>query len=78
VIVELPGVEKKDIDLTAKENFLTIATTHAVYKYKAEIPLKVTTMPKKIKASFKNGILELKLPIVKKETDDAGDKVSIE
>lgn len=78
VIVELPGVDKKEIETTAKENFLTIITNSAPYKYKAEIPLKVTTIPKKIKASFKNGILELKLPIVKKENQDTGDKVSIE
>jgi len=79
VIIELPGVEKKDIDVKAKESFLTVTTTDtSAYKYKAEIPLKVTTLPKKIKASFKNGILELKLPIAKKETADQGDKVSID
>jgi len=78
VIVELPGVDKKDIEVTAKENFLAVVTTNEQYKYKAEIPLKVATIPKKIKASFKNGILELKLPIVKNNTEDKGDKVSIE
>jgi len=78
VIVELPGVDKKDIDVNAKESYLVVTTTNKQYKYKAEIPLKVATIPKKIKASFKNGILELKLPIAKNNKDDKGDKVSIE
>jgi len=78
VIVELPGVDKKNIEVSAKETFLTVTTNHDTYKYKVELPLKVTTIPKKIKASFKNGILELKLPIVKTDKQDKGDQVTVE
>ncbi len=66
VIVELPGVEKEDIKMHGTETTLSIDVDTAERKYHkiVELPVKVDT--KKAKASYKNGVLEVKL---QKKTD---------
>jgi HSP20 family protein len=60
VIVELPGVEEKDISLKLKETTLTITAGKGERKYKKEVDLGVPVKgePKK---QYKNGILEINL-----------------
>jgi HSP20 family protein len=60
VIVELPGVEEKDITVEIKENTLTLTAGKGERKYKKEIDLgfPVKGEPKK---QYKNGILEINL-----------------
>ena len=81
---ELPGVDKKDIKITLSDNILTIRgerreeqkTKKEDYycceriqgSYSRTIALPVEVDNKKIKASFKNGVLEVILPKTKKET----------
>jgi HSP20 family protein len=78
VHAELPGVEKKDLDVSVTENTLTLrATTGHEEKeekgdyYRAEIvrgeflrtlPLPAAVDSEHAKATFKDGILELTLP----------------
>jgi HSP20 family protein len=80
VRAELPGVEKKDLDVSVREDTLTIrATTHREEKeekgeyHRSEIThgefLRSLTLPAavdgtKAKASLKDGLLELTLPKV--------------
>jgi len=78
LIAELPGVEKKEIDVLSKETVITITTTNPTYKYKVELPLKAKILPKKVKATFKNGILELKLPMDKSNTESDASQVSVD
>ncbi|QBQ55589.1 Hsp20/alpha crystallin family protein [Nitrosococcus wardiae] len=82
VRAELPGVEKKDLDISVTDNTVTIkATTSTEEKeekgdyYRHEISrgsfARTVTLPSDVesekgKASFKEGILELTLPKVKK------------
>jgi len=78
LIVELPGVEKKEIDVLSKETVITITTQNPTYKYKVELPLKAKILPKKVKATFKNGILELKLPKDKSNSESDTSQISVD
>ena len=71
VVAELPGVEKKDIRLHATENSLEIRTENE-RKYYKEVTFDVPVDPKSAKATYKNGVLSVK--IKKKE---GGEKTTI-
>ncbi|MEM0075776.1 MAG: Hsp20/alpha crystallin family protein [Conexivisphaerales archaeon] len=60
VIVELPGVNKEDIKLDAGEDTLALAATGEGRVYKAEIALKEEVDPETAKATYRNGILEVR------------------
>lgn len=78
VKVEVPGVDKKDIDLTITENNLTIkgevrreeevkeedcyAAELSYGSFARSIPLPVEVDSTKARATYKNGILEIVLP----------------
>lgn len=82
VRAEVPGVEKKDLDISVTENTLTLKgkTSHEEKEakgdyYRCEISRgafsRTVTLPHEVdadqaKASFKDGLLELTLPKVKK------------
>jgi HSP20 family protein len=82
VKAELPGVDKKDLDVSVTENSVTIkgTTSHEEKEekgdyYRSEISrgayARTVSLPAyvdadKAKASFKDGVLELKLPKVEK------------
>ena len=82
VKAELPGVDKKDLDVSVTENSVTIkgTTSHEEKEekgdyYRCEISrgvyARTVALPSyvdadKAKASFKDGVLELKLPKVEK------------
>lgn len=78
VIVELPGVEKEDINLEAGEESLSIKvdTDKRKYSKTLELPCKVKTEP--VKATYKNGILEVKLPRDERKKDEKKKSVRIE
>jgi HSP20 family protein len=57
VLAELPGVEKKDIELNAVGDTLTISTTDKKYYKEVELPVEIDSA--KVKASYKNGVLEV-------------------
>ncbi|MCR8433733.1 MAG: Hsp20 family protein [Crenarchaeota archaeon] len=59
VIVDLPGAEEDKINVDATESKVVIRAEGAGRKYYKEIELPKKVKPKPVKASFKNGILEL-------------------
>lgn len=61
VVVELPGVEKKDIKLHGKERSLTISVDTPHRKYYKEVELPVKVHPKEAESSYRNGVLEVTL-----------------
>ncbi|MGD8565848.1 MAG: Hsp20/alpha crystallin family protein [Candidatus Bathyarchaeota archaeon] len=77
VIVELPGVEKKDIKLHGTEKKLTISVDTPQRKYFKEVNLPVETDPKKAQSCYKNGVLDVTLP-KKKEKKPKGELINIE
>ena len=69
IIVDLPGIDKKDIKLKRKDNLLVLKATTEKRSYYKEIILdeEVET----IKTTFKNGILEITItPKKKKEPEE--------
>ncbi len=61
IIAELPGIEKKDINLSATEDSLRIIVDTPDRKYRKELTLPTRVKPDTTNASYKNGVLEVKL-----------------
>lgn len=78
ITVELPGVNKEDIDLNVTENTLEITVRAPQRKYHKTVDLPSKVKPKSTKATYKNGVLDIVLEKKDKKKSDAGYKVSIE
>ena len=72
VVAEVPGVERKDIRLDATENELKISVDAKERKYQKTVSFKALVKPETAKATYKNGVLEVRLdrkgPAKEKET----------
>ncbi len=77
VIVELPGVDKKDIKIQGTERSLTISVDIPQHKYFKEIELPSKVDPKEAKSSYKNGVLEVTLKR-KEDEKPKGETIHIE
>jgi len=77
VIVELPGVEKKDIKLSGTEDKLTISVDTPEHKYFKEVELPAKVDSKKATSKYKNGVLDIAVP-KKKEEKPKGETINIE
>ncbi len=79
VTVELPGVEKNDIDLNVTGDILEINVGTSGRKYHKLVNLPCDVLPKTTKATYKNGILDVVVKRKeKKKPDDDSYKVNIE
>jgi HSP20 family protein len=78
VIVELPGVEKKDIKLHGTENTLTISVDTPERKYHKEVETPVPINPQVAKTTYKNGVLEVSVPKIKEKKKPKGEQIEIE
>lgn len=74
VVVELPGVDKKDIFLSGTDDSLTISVNTSEYKYFKTVNLPCKVIVEKARAKYKNGVLEITLPKKKKSI---GEKIDI-
>lgn len=77
VIVELPGVDKKDIKLHGTEEKLTISVDTPSRKYYKEVKLPAKIEPDKAKSTYKNGVLEVTLQ-KRKEEKPKGERIEIQ
>jgi len=59
VVLDMPGVEKKDIVISATEAKLIVTAERESRKYKAEVSLKAPVEPDSGKAEYRNGLLEI-------------------
>jgi HSP20 family protein len=59
LVMDLPGVEKGDIEITATEESAGVKAERGSRKYKTDIALKARVDPDTGKAEFKNGVLEI-------------------
>jgi HSP20 family protein len=79
VVVELPGVEKKDIKLHGTDHTLTISVDSPQRKYYKEVQLPGKVKVKEVKSSYKNGVLDITLPKTKPEKPKPkGTQINIE
>lgn len=61
VVGELPGVEKKDIQMKCAEDLLSISVNTPSRKYHKDIQLPAVVDPDTSKATYNNGVLEVVL-----------------
>ncbi len=61
ITAEMPGVTKQDIKVSITENSVTIHAEKGDKKYHTEIPSNTELDDKSAKATYANGILELKI-----------------
>jgi HSP20 family protein len=78
VVVELPGVEKKDIKLSGTDDTLTIAVDTAQRKYFKEVTLPAKVKVREAKSQYKNGVLEVTLPKAKDGKPPKGEPIHVE
>jgi HSP20 family protein len=79
VTVEIPGVEKEDIDLHATDDVLEITVkNHPERKYHKRLNLPCDVIPKTTKATYKNGILDVVIKRKEKKKPGEGYKVNVE
>ena len=61
ITAEMPGVSKDNINISISEQVVTINATNGDKKYSSEIPLDKEIDENNTKATYSNGILELKI-----------------
>jgi len=64
VTVELPGVEREDIDLDVTEDALEITVNNPKRKYHKRLGLSCSVKPNTMKSTYKNRVLDI---IIKKD-----------
>ena len=67
LVAEMPGVEKKDVKVVVEDKSVHIDAEHGDKKYHAKVPIKQKVDKDSAKASYQNGILELKFKLVEHE-----------
>lgn len=77
VIAEMPGVEKKDIRIEVVGRTINIDAEHGERKYHSKVPIKQKVDEDSVKASYANGILEVKFKL-KEEDRPKGKTVTVE
>jgi HSP20 family protein len=75
VLASLPGVKKEAINIHSTQNRLTVSVDTPNLECHRELNLPVKVDPKSAHASYKNGVLEVKLKKLKRSTKN--DEVSV-
>ena len=76
VIAEVPGATKEDIEMSVRDQTLTISVNTPGRNYRKELQLPDSALAEGAKSSFNNGILEITFP--KREGRSAGVRLKIE
>ena len=78
ITLEIPGVEKNDVDLNVTEETLEIKVDAPQRKYHKVLNLPAKVKPKTTKATYKNGVLDVVVEKRDRKKGGSGYKVSIE
>ena len=68
VEVDLPGVKKKDIDLSMHENVIHVLAEREDLAFHGHLHFPIKVNPKKAKAKFNNGLLRVEAPLKEKRS----------
>jgi len=77
IVAEMPGVEKKDIKIEVIGRTINLDAEHGEKKYHTKVPIKHKVDEDSVKASYANGILEVKFKL-KEEDKPKGKTVEVE
>jgi HSP20 family protein len=77
ITVELPGIERDNIDIQLTDHSVIIDVNSPERKYHKEIEVPAKIKTDEVKAAYKNGILDITLPRFKEETKK-GKKINID
>ncbi len=75
LVAEMPGVEKKDVKIVVDGKIVNIDAELGDKKYHVKVPIKHEVDENSVKASYKNGILEV---IFKLQEKPKGKTVEVE
>jgi len=78
ITIEIPGVEKEDINLNINDSSLDINVDSPNRKYQKSIDLPCIVIPNEAKATYKNGILDIIVKRKEKRRDSSGYHVNID
>ena len=68
LVAEMPGVDKSDVKIVVQDdNTVSIKAEHGDKKYHANVPIEYKVDKDSVKASYKNGILEIIFALIKEE-----------
>ena len=73
VTIDMPGVDKNDIDLTVDEHTVSIEADNDARQYSISKTFDATLNPDEVTANLNNGILDIKI----KKVDNIGKKIKI-
>ena len=77
IVAEMPGVEKNDIKIEVVGRTVNLDAEHGEKKYHAKVPIKHKVDEDSVKATYANGILEVKFKL-KEEDKPKGKTVEVE
>ena len=72
ITAEMPGVNKEDVKIDVSDKYVTIHAEKGEKKYHADIPIDVELDDASAKATYSNGVLELKIKL--KQAQKSKDK----
>ncbi|QLH02092.1 molecular chaperone [Nitrosopumilus cobalaminigenes] len=67
LIAEMPGVEKSDVKIVVENKIVDLSAEHDDKKYHVKVPVQHNVDENSVKASYKNGVLEIVFKLVEEE-----------
>jgi len=77
LVAEMPGVEKKDIKIIVEGRTVNLDAEHGEKKYSAKVPIRQKVDEDSVKATYANGILEVRFKL-KEDEKPKGKTVEVE
>ncbi len=77
LVAEMPGVEKTDVKVVVENKIVDLSAEHDEKKYHVKVPIQHKVDENSVKASYKNGILQIIFKLVEEEKP-TGKKVEVE
>ena len=67
LIAEMPGVEKSDVKIVVEDKTVDLSAEHGEKKYHARVPIQHKVDENSVKASYKNGVLQIIFKLIEEE-----------
>ncbi len=77
LVAEMPGVEKTDVKVVVENKIVDLSAEHDEKKYHVKVPVKQKVDENSVKASYKNGILQIVFKLIE-EKKPKGKTVEVE